>query len=188
MDRVMIKSEQMQIGRKKQVQHRREDGFNIITKLETYSISGGNGDDENARREGRVFISTIEPIHLKVTDRVQKQQKTCKMDTPVKFPSVKIESIAYSILKQHLELETYEETKTKSTDIHLCRVILREIKNLQLARYKFVCYVHIGEIKHKGTVIANRCMWDKNTENFAGAQFINSSLFATASVFGFYYE
>ena len=133
-------------------------------------------------------MSSIEPIHLKRNYTACKVENSYQMEPTVKFPASQITEIANEVLSERLEGAEYDENACKELSKELCNEIQSKIKELTMPRYKFVCYVHIGQIKGQDMVIASRCLWDTNVDNFASAKFENRSLFATASVFGFYYE
>ena len=44
----------------------------------------------------------------------------------------------------------------------------------------------IGEQRGEGVKMGCRCFWDANTDNFATAEYSNSSIFCVACAFGVY--
>ena len=57
---------------------------------------------------------------------------------------------------------------------------------LELEKYKYVVQVVIGEQRGEGVKMGCRCFWDANTDNFATAEYSNSSIFCVACAFGVY--
>jgi len=55
-------------------------------------------------------------------------------------------------------------------------------------RYKLVTTVTIGQIADQGVRVASRCLMDQETDQAASGSFTNETLFAVATVYGFYYE
>ena len=72
--------------------------------------------------------------------------------------------------------------------LQLGEVIKDRIKALRLTRYKLVCLVVIGQNTGQAVRHASRCLWDAHNDSFASASYVNSSLFATATVYAIYYD
>lgn len=144
------------------------------------------GEGRNDRN--KIFISSVKPLHLKRDLRITSMQYTNKGGPLTNFPGTEISRVASTILKQRLKDETYDQNKCRTLSKGLSNIIQEEIKKLHIPRYKFVCYIHIGQIKGHDMIIASRCLWDANLDNFAQAHYKNNSLFATVSVFGLYCE
>ena len=70
----------------------------------------------------------------------------------------------------------------------LSHLINKKVKELNFERYKIVTTVTIGQIADQGVRVASRCLMDQETDQFASGSFTNSTLFAVATVYGFYYE
>ena len=60
--------------------------------------------------------------------------------------------------------------------------------SLQLARYKLVTHVMLGEDTDRSVQVAARCLWNQDTDNFAAATFRNNWIYAVAIVYGMYLE
>lgn len=169
---------------------RKKQGSQLAYLSKEHFSKPSTAEQRESRRlnESRTFVSSIEPIHLKRNYTARKVENSYKMEPTVKFPASQITEIANEVLSERLGGAEYDENECKELSKGLCNEIQSKIKLLNMPRYKFVCYVHIGQIKGQDMVIASRCLWDTNVDNFASAKFENRSLFATVSVFGFYYE
>eukprot|EP01112_Ceratiomyxa_fruticulosa_P022957 TRINITY_DN8580_c0_g1_i1.p1 TRINITY_DN8580_c0_g1~~TRINITY_DN8580_c0_g1_i1.p1 ORF type:complete len:130 (-),score=15.67 TRINITY_DN8580_c0_g1_i1:29-418(-) len=101
-----------------------------------------------------------------------------------KFRSAIVKDILHSILNERLTGTLYHSENTSQ----LCREISDEIKGklkeLNLARYKYIVQVVIGEQRGEGVKMAARCFWDADTDNYATETFINESLFCVAAAYG----
>ena len=63
-----------------------------------------------------------------------------------------------------------------------------QVKSMMLPRYKIICLVHIGQLLDQGLKVSSRCLWDASNDTSASYEFRNSSMFASAMVYGVYYE
>lgn len=59
---------------------------------------------------------------------------------------------------------------------------------IDLYRYKVIVQVVMGEIKGQGVRVTSKCLWDPKVDNSASYTFKNESFYATAMVFGCYFE
>ena len=82
----------------------------------------------------------------------------------------------------------YNPTTSGRITARLAEAIKTRIKALQLKRYKFVVQVVIGSQGGQSLEVGSRCLWNKETDNFATASYQNETLFASASIYGIYFE
>ena len=61
-------------------------------------------------------------------------------------------------------------------------------ETLNVARYKIVVQVTIGQLKDQAVRITSRCLWDTQTDNYASIDYKNDHVWASAMVFGLYAE
>ena len=141
-------------------------------------------EKEDGSDVNELFISIIKPLHLKRQMGFNSIQNVCEAKTYGYFPATQISTIASSILKEHLENQSYDDSICMTLSKDLCSIIKEEIKKVLMPRFKVVCYVHIGQITGQDMIVASRCLWDTNADNSAHAQYANDSLFATFSAFG----
>ncbi|CAN0039697.1 unnamed protein product, partial [Scytosiphon promiscuus] len=58
--------------------------------------------------------------------------------------------------------------------------------DMNLARYKYVVQVVIGEQRGEGVRMGSRCFWDSDTDNVASETYINDSIFCVATAYAVY--
>lgn len=68
------------------------------------------------------------------------------------------------------------------------QVVKARVKDLMIPRYKIIVIISIGQIRDQNMRMGSRCLWDETHDNFSSHTFKNSSLFATATVYGVYFE
>ena len=134
------------------------------------------------------FVSGVEPKYSSSKHHGIHYENSFVLHVKPSFPTEKIKHVIEETLKDRLFDVKYEEEHSKKLSVELCNVLHSKVRSLQIPRYKFVCYVHMGQILGQEMKIASRCLWDHEMDNFAVASFQNTTLFATASVFGLYYE
>ena len=116
-------------------------------------------------------------------------ENTYRMEPKVPFPVEEIKQIIDSTFHSYLGHNTkYNPLQAGYLTKFLSSTILKQIKNLNIERYKTVCLVNIGS-KHNSSVrIASRCLWNNDSDSFASVNFENASLFASCVVYGIYFE
>jgi hypothetical protein len=60
------------------------------------------------------------------------------------------------------------------------------IIDLNLPRYKYIVQIFIGENKGQGIQIGTRCLWDKESDDYATESFQNENIFAIGIAYGAY--
>nr|XP_039274000.1 tctex1 domain-containing protein 1-B-like [Styela clava]XP_039274001.1 tctex1 domain-containing protein 1-B-like [Styela clava] len=117
-----------------------------------------------------------------------KFQNSYKMEPDQRFETGRVETIAKQMLTDHLEDIQYNANDCK----HQCKVIAdalkTEVKAMGYHRHKIIVLVNIGQIKDQGVRVGSRCLWDDKRDNWAGASFANSTLWATATIYAIYHE
>ncbi|XP_031558813.1 tctex1 domain-containing protein 1-B-like [Actinia tenebrosa] len=114
-------------------------------------------------------------------------QNTYKMYPDKTVNETKVRQIIKRNL-QVLENETYDPKCCRDLSKSLSNGILRELKMLGIARYKFVCTVTIGQLRGQTLRVASRCIWDHELDSFVSESLKNKTLFAVATVYGIYQE
>lgn len=137
-------------------------------------------------KETSTCKSSLKTVYLKRNKEVMVNNNENKFCPSTSFPSSEITRLLNEILQQNLEREEYEQERCLALSKDLSHFIHRKIQSLTLPRYKFVSYVHIGKVNCKGTVVSSRCLWDTSKYGFAAGRYRNDSLYAIASVCGFY--
>lgn len=110
---------------------------------------------------------------------------------PSKFFSVAlVRGIMSKVLHDILD---DEENTNHTTNANLCKLVADEIKQrvkaLEFVRYKIVSVVYLTRGSGKaGLLVASRCLWDSNFDNFVQEIFQNKCLLAVATVYVTYFE
>ena len=105
-----------------------------------------------------------------------------------RFNAPKVQKATTAILESFLSGEEYDAAKCARLTQQLCEVIKVRVREMNMPRYKIVCYVLIGQDCGQSINNSSRCVWNTETDNFATATYKNGSLFAAASVYGLYFE
>ncbi len=105
-----------------------------------------------------------------------------------RFVPSQVQTIITSILESYLADEIYEPKKCAHLVQNLTDVIKSRVKEMNLPRYKIVCSVVIGQKRHQAVRCASRCLWNCSTDNSASGSYENATLFATATVYAFYFD
>jgi hypothetical protein len=106
-----------------------------------------------------------------------------------RFHASKVEHIIEDVMRSYLDGESYDARKCAQMTLRLSDLIKERIKDdLNMPRHKLVCTVVIGQSSGQCVRYASRCVWNPTTDGHATGSFKNNSLFATATVFGVYFE
>ena len=103
------------------------------------------------------------------------------------FPG-KVSDIISGVLEEALSDVEYEPVRCAQYSSELSERIKDAVKQLDIPRYKLVCYVCIGEITGQGVRVGSRCVWNAEFDNYAASSFKNETLFAVGVVFASYFE
>ncbi|XP_065834119.1 dynein light chain Tctex-type 5-B-like [Oscarella lobularis] len=115
-------------------------------------------------------------------------ENTYRMEPTKAFPYSKVKSIIAEVMTRELEKQRYEPIACRQLTKTLSEMIKSRVKDLDLARYRLVCVVHIGELKDQGVRVASQCVWNPEWDCYSEFSFKNSSLFAIGVVYGIYTE
>lgn len=137
----------------------------------------------NKYRAGSMYGSSRHSNSIQV-----QREPTYRMEPKHKFNPEEVEDVIKAVLDQRMKGFKYHPKFCAN----MCKLLSDELKDgvkkLKYDRYKVVAIVHIGERKDQSTVVASRCAWDKNLDNYATYTLETPTLFCTASVFGIYTE
>lgn len=115
-------------------------------------------------------------------------ENTFKMTPDRKFPEGDVRSILKEILTERLTAAKYDADQCRQLSKSISDTVKNRVKDLNIQRYKIICLVHIGQLGNQAMRIGSRCLWDTSHDTFASFEFKNSSLFASATVYGVYFE
>jgi len=105
-----------------------------------------------------------------------------------KFLPSKVTEATEKVMSEYLRDKEYNAEDAKAWTLEIANDIKAAVKELNIPRYKLIVQVVIGEQGSQGVRIASKCLWDSTSDNWSSHTFANDSLFATAMVFGCYYE
>ncbi|XP_013408134.1 tctex1 domain-containing protein 2 [Lingula anatina] len=106
----------------------------------------------------------------------------------MRFRQGKVEEALSELLASSLKDVTYTTYTARNLSVDLSNQIKCRVKDMGFRRHKLVVDVFLGQNCGQGIEVASRCVWDPSVDNFATASYQNESIFATALVYGFYYE
>ncbi|XP_064606928.1 dynein light chain Tctex-type 5-like isoform X2 [Liolophura sinensis] len=115
-------------------------------------------------------------------------ENTYHLEPPVKFRLDLVQPILDRVLAANLHDRKYDPLECSVLAKSLAQDIRVKVKELGFKRYKIVSHVTIGEKKEQTVRMGSRFLWDTERDNYASASFENIHLFATATVFGIYFE
>ncbi|OWF44530.1 tctex1 domain-containing protein 1-A-like [Mizuhopecten yessoensis] len=137
--------------------------------------------------KGRLSIPGLDELKFPK----EKMENTYKMqpDQGQIFKTNDIKSIAQEVMEQTLHSVKYNSSICNRLVCDISQTIKNRVRGLNMARYRVVVYVFIGQCNGQSTMqMASRCVWDASTDNFCTTTYTNDSLVAVASVYGVYYE
>lgn len=119
-----------------------------------------------------------------------KLQNTYKLepDTSEVFKANVVRDIIKEVLEECLEGEKYNSTQCRSLSQMLTDLIKNRVKDLGYTRYKYIVTVTIGQDCNQGVHVVSRCLWNKDTDNYAEASFTKNGIYAVAAVYACYFE
>lgn len=121
------------------------------------------------------------------TGPLPKYENTYKTEPDVRFESYKVKKIMNETLKEWLTGVEYSPNVRKLTT-GLTDEIKKRVKALGYQRYKYVVTVTICEDAKQSMQMVSRCMWNKDTDNFAEAVFKTADINAVATAYACYFE
>lgn len=122
---------------------------------------------------------------------IQKQyENTYRIDPKegTKFNVKKAEDIIHHVLEGYLKGKPYDPKKFAHLSKSLAELIKERVKTSGCERYKLVAHVMILENTEQSMRHVSRCLWNKDTDNYASATFSTKDFMAVGSVFAAYYD
>ena len=118
----------------------------------------------------------------------QRYANTYRTEPSERFVPGRVSDIISGVFEEALSDVEYEPVRCAQYSCELSERIKHRVKQLDIPRYKLVCYVCVGEITGQGMRIGSRCVWNAEFDNYAASSFKNRSLFAVGVVFASYFE
>ncbi|KAL4235687.1 Tctex1 domain-containing protein 2 [Mactra antiquata] len=119
-----------------------------------------------------------------------KLQNTYKLkpDASEVFKPGPVRDVIQEVLDECLDGEKYNPTQCRNLTQMLTDLIKTRVKDMGFNRYKYIVTVTIGQNCNQGIQVVSRCLWNKDTDNYAEAHFNKNGLYAVASVYACYFE
>lgn len=119
-----------------------------------------------------------------------KLQNTYKLnpDACDLFKPGPVRDVIQEVLDECLDGEKYNATQCRNLSQMLTDLIKTRVKDMGFNRYKYIVSVTIGQNCNQGIQAVSRCLWNKETDNYAEAHFNKNGLYAVASVYACYFE
>ncbi|XP_052274780.1 dynein light chain Tctex-type protein 2B-like [Dreissena polymorpha] len=119
-----------------------------------------------------------------------KLQNTYKLqpDHSEVFKPDSVRAIIQEVLDECLNGEKYNPSQCRSLSQMLTDLIKSRVKDIGFQRYKYIVTVTIGQDSDQGFRVVSRCLWNKDTDNYAEASYNKNGLFAVAAVYACYFE
>ncbi|KAH3850404.1 hypothetical protein DPMN_092815 [Dreissena polymorpha] len=119
-----------------------------------------------------------------------KRQNTYKLqpDHSEVFKPESVRAIIQEVLDECLDGETYNPRQCRNLSQMLTDLIKSRVKDMGFQRYKYIVTVTIGLDSNQGFRVVSRCLWNKDTDNYAEASYNKNGLYAVAAVYACYCE
>lgn len=116
-----------------------------------------------------------------------KLDNTYKLEPDRRFQTYKAEKVMMDVMKEWLTGEEYN-SNIRNLTTGITDEIKKRVKNLGFTRYKYVVTVTIYQDAQQSLQMVSRCLWNKDTDNFAEAVFKSSDMLAVATLYALYFE
>lgn len=116
-----------------------------------------------------------------------KYENTFKIGPDNGFEAAKARGLIAQTLKEYLTGVEYPPNARKLTTL-ITEEIKKRVKSLGYARYKYVVTLTICPAARQSMQIVSRCLWNKDTDNFAEVTFKTANIYAVATLYACYFE
>lgn len=135
------------------------------------------------KKNGNLDLSEMKPL------KPPRLENTFQLAPSQCFIPHYVEGIIKDImLVEDLANAVYNTDATRSLVIKMADEIKEKLKSLYWKRYKFVVHVLIAQNLSQHFIMASRCLWNEEVDNFVVVKYKNSNLFVICSVFATYFE
>lgn len=117
-----------------------------------------------------------------------KYENTFRTEPMDKFQPEKVKGVIERVLERMLDNTPYSAHTCAELTQKLCQMIKNEVQRIGYERHRLVVCVYLAENRQQALQVASRCLWDENHDCFATATFSSSSITATATVYGVYFD
>lgn len=121
------------------------------------------------------------PVKLQNTYRTEPHQNEV-------FRPGRVRDVIKEVLEECLDGEKYNATQCRNLSQMLTDLIKNRVKDMGFPRYKLIVSVTLGQDCSQGVQVVSRCLWNKDTDNYAEAHYSKDGLYAVATVYALYFE
>ncbi|CAL1530142.1 unnamed protein product [Lymnaea stagnalis] len=115
-------------------------------------------------------------------------ENTYKLKPDGMFVPERVKAIIKTVLQENLHDQIYHKQLMGSRCLVLSDIIKEKVRQLNLARFKIVSVVLLGEKKNQSMMVSSRCLWDSSCDNFATCEYSQGNICAVGMVFAVYQE
>ena len=138
-----------------------------------------------AEQKSMTSHHTIEQSQTRGT--TSQREDTDPANASFQLPRVaKIRETIRELMQKKLDFMVYDNDIIQNTAKDFSELIKNNLKDKKLGRYKFIVQTLIGEQKHQGMQLVNKCFWDSATDLFITEQFQNDHIFCIVLVYAIY--
>ncbi|KAH3850354.1 dynein light chain Tctex-type protein 2B-like [Dreissena polymorpha] len=119
-----------------------------------------------------------------------KLQNTYKLqpDLIEMFKPGSVSDVMQEVLVECLDGEKYNPTHCRILSQMLTDLIKSRVKDMGFQRNKYIVTVTIGQDSNQEVRVVSRCLWNKDTDNYAEASYNKNGLYAVAAVYARHFE
>ncbi|KAL0239096.1 hypothetical protein PCE1_004787 [Barthelona sp. PCE] len=119
---------------------------------------------------------------------VQVVENTYQLAPERPFQATPVREIIKSVIEEKLGTHPYEPIWANGISQEISEEVRARVTDLDFDRYKIVVLTTVTENKSQGCIVASRCLWDAETDNYVSENFSNQHLICICTVFCTYYE
>ncbi|XP_027577226.1 dynein light chain Tctex-type protein 2 [Pipra filicauda] len=117
-----------------------------------------------------------------------KSTNTYRLESRNKFRDCLVRDKAQQILTSKLQQANYDGASSPFLCASISEEILKAVKGFGFDRYKYVVSVLIVEKTDQAMIVASRCLWDVQRDNWVSAKCETETFIALALVMACYYD
>ncbi|KAL4235984.1 Tctex1 domain-containing protein 1 [Mactra antiquata] len=115
-------------------------------------------------------------------------ENTYKLTPDCRFHEGKVRDIIRTVLKENITEKVYDPKMCGQKCQLISEIIKERIKTLDMARFKIVCMVMIGQVNDQSMLVTSRCLWDHRFDNSISVEYKQGDIIAVGLVFAVYAE
>ncbi|XP_027490018.1 tctex1 domain-containing protein 3 isoform X1 [Corapipo altera] len=131
--------------------------------------------------------SVVAPVEEQAKTKT-KCVNTYRLESRNKFRDCLVRDKAQQILTSKLQQASYDGVSSPLLCASISEEILKAVKEFGFDRYKYVVSVLIVEKTDQAMIVASRCLWDVQRDNWVSAKCETETFIALALVMACYYD